>query len=176
MKPTFAAALLLAILVTTGVVLAAGPPILSRSVIAGGGGRISAGDMTLRATIGQPMSGRFVAGSSDLCVGFWCEAAACEEVVDVTISGPETGVVDTSYAFNAAVEPPTATTPIVYGWSPAPDSGQSTSSASYVWTTPGEKNVQVAVSNCGGAGTAHDTDTVTVEARLYLPLVVRESS
>ena len=75
MKRTLAAVVLLGILVTAGVASAAGSLDISRSVIAAGGGRTSAGDYTLSATIGQPITGRAVVGSTDLCVGFWCGLA-----------------------------------------------------------------------------------------------------
>jgi hypothetical protein len=75
MRRLLPAVLLLGILVAAAVVSAAGSLDVSRSVIAGGGGRISAGDYTLNPTIGQPITGRAVFGSTDLCVGFWCGLA-----------------------------------------------------------------------------------------------------
>jgi hypothetical protein len=75
MKRTLVAVALLGILVTAGVASAAGSFEISRSVIAAGGGKTSAGDYTLSATIGQPITGRAVVGSTDLCVGFWCGLA-----------------------------------------------------------------------------------------------------
>jgi hypothetical protein len=75
MKRTCLLITLAVLLVATGAVLAAGTPAISRDVIAAGGGRISAGDYTLSATVGQPLTGRAVVGSSDLCVGFWCGLA-----------------------------------------------------------------------------------------------------
>lgn len=75
MKRTLAAVVLLGILVTAGVASAAGALSMSRGVIAGGGGKTSAGDYTLSATIGQPITGRAVVGSTDLCAGFWCGLA-----------------------------------------------------------------------------------------------------
>lgn len=65
--------ILVILLLATGVTLAAGGLTISRRLIAGGGGRITAGDNVLSATIGQPISGRIVAPSSDLCAGFWCD-------------------------------------------------------------------------------------------------------
>jgi hypothetical protein len=75
MRRILAAVVLLGILVTAGVASAAGSLDISRSVVAGGGGKTSAGDYTLSATIGQPITGRAVVGSTDLCVGFWCGLA-----------------------------------------------------------------------------------------------------
>jgi hypothetical protein len=75
MRRILAAVLSLGILVTAGVASAAGSLEISHSVMSGGGGKTSAGDYTLSATIGQPITGRAVVGSTDLCAGFWCGLA-----------------------------------------------------------------------------------------------------
>jgi parallel beta-helix repeat protein len=97
----------------------------------------------------------------------------CVPVTDVLINGPLEGIVNTAYAFTAAVTPSSATEPIVYTWAPVPGNGQSTPNSSYVWTAEGSKNISVTVSNCGGAAI---TDTHPIEIRkhyIYLPLVLR---
>jgi len=77
-------------------------------------------------------------------------APTCPRPLDsVTISGPTEGITETLYAFTAVVLPADATEPLNYVWSPAPDSGQSTASASYSWTAPGVYSVSVEVENCG---------------------------
>lgn len=75
MNRTMIVLVVLVLLLGAGIAAAAGTLTLSRSVIAGGGGKTSAGDYTLSATIGQPITGRAIVGSTDLCVGFWCGLA-----------------------------------------------------------------------------------------------------
>jgi uncharacterized repeat protein (TIGR01451 family) len=67
----------------------------------------------------------------------------------VSLTGPATGTVNTPYAFNAMIEPGSATAPIVYSWAPEPDSGQGTASATYSWSNAGEQVVFLGVENCG---------------------------
>jgi PKD repeat protein len=103
---------------------------------------------------------------------------ACEPVTGVSISGPTNGVTDTTYAFTTAVSPPAATQPITYTWSPVPDSGQTTGTASFSWAITGTQTVSVTVSNCDGAGTAGDSHSIAVQAAgaenyIYLPVVVK---
>jgi len=96
-------------------------------------------------------------------------------LTDVSISGPTTGTVGTSYAFDAVVAPSNATTPITYTWSPAPNSGQGTSSVRYQWAITGTHMITVTAENRGGS--REDTHTITIsesEGReIYLPLVLR---
>jgi hypothetical protein len=167
-----------ALLLLTGIVQAAVTQTVDWRVIGGGGGHAEAAPYALDGTIGQAVVGVDSNGPYDLCAGFWCRprAAACEQITGVTISGPTTGVGGTTYTFGVTITPPTATLPIAYTWSPAPDSGQGTANASYTWTTPGTRSIQVTVSNCGGAGTATDTHTITIESHIYLPLVLRDFS
>lgn len=100
---------------------------------------------------------------------------ACTPVTGVTISGPTSGFVGASYAFSATVSPPDATQPS-YTWTPAPATGQGTSSATYSWTSSGSYKIQVDVSNCGGSGTASDTHDVTISqasSLVFLPVVYK---
>ena len=64
--------LVLVILATAGVTLAAGPPTIARYVMAGGGDQVSAGNFTIRATIGQAATGRATTNDTELCSGYWC--------------------------------------------------------------------------------------------------------
>lgn len=74
-----------------------------------------------------------------------CTAA----LTNVSISGPASGTVNTTYNYSAAIDPPDATTPISYTWVPEPQSGQGTASAGYSWDTAGEHVVSVSAENCG---------------------------
>jgi hypothetical protein len=88
---------------------------------------------------------------------------------DVPISGPATGVVHTSYTFNATVSPDLATQPITYVWeatgqSPVTHTDRGLSDAiSFHWSTPGLKTITVTASNV--AGYATETHDVTI----YVP-------
>ena len=81
----------------------------------------------------------------------------------VAISGPVSGVTNTTYVFTATPIPVNATQPVAYTWSPDPESGQGTVSARYRWETAGSKSLYVAAGNCGGGtntATAHHTITL----------------
>ena len=67
---------LAAFLLLTGVALANVGPTVDWWVIGGGGGHAEAGAYALDGTIGQAMVGVASSGSSELCAGFWCGAAA----------------------------------------------------------------------------------------------------
>jgi hypothetical protein len=91
----------------------------------------------------------------------------------VSISGPVTGLVETTYTFSATVDPATTTLPS-YAWSPEPQSGQGTAQAAYRWSTSGAKPLTVIVGN--RAGTAQAQTTVTIQdgtVSVFLPLVLR---
>jgi hypothetical protein len=83
------------------------------------------------------------------------------------------------YGFSAVVAPANATAPITYTWTPAPGGGQGTSNAIYTWSTTGTYPINVAVSNCGGAGTGNDDHSITISAgtvyRVFLPIVGKGS-
>jgi hypothetical protein len=82
----------------------------------------------------------------------------------VTISGSTTGYTNTLYDFTASLTPATAQLPLTYQWSPGPESGQGEATASYQWAITGSKVISVTVSNCGGAYTASDSHTITIQA------------
>jgi hypothetical protein len=79
----------------------------------------------------------------------------------VSIDGPDSGVVDTDYAFAAEVTPVDASTPVTYTWTPEPSSGQDTSTAVYNWDALGTHMITVTAENDGGSATATHTITVT---------------
>ena len=92
----------------------------------------------------------------------------------VVISGPTAGRPEILYTFSAAVNPPTATQPIIYAWWPPPASGQGSAVVTYTWSTTGVKNITVTATNAGGA--ASDTHVITIAAstpHVYLPLIMR---
>ncbi|MBN1875210.1 MAG: cellulase family glycosylhydrolase [Anaerolineae bacterium] len=83
----------------------------------------------------------------------------------VTISGPASGVTGTTYTFNAVHAPTGATPPIAYIWSPAPQRGQSLTSACYQWNTIGAYTVQVTASNCEGTHSADATHVISIHGQ-----------
>jgi hypothetical protein len=95
----------------------------------------------------------------------------------LTISGPTTGVTNTTYTFTASPQPAGASAPVTYHWSPEPDSGQGTSSASYAWASDGLKTITLNAQNCGGAGSKVHTITIgtAVGLEIYLPLITNKS-
>ncbi len=113
--------------------------------------------------------------------GATCDIGAyefyCYALTGVTITGPVTGTVDTTYTFTATVAPPTATLPITYTWLPQPDAGQGNATVTYTWATTGTKAITVAAENCGGV--VSNTHTIAIVAPpppwryVYLPLVMK---
>jgi hypothetical protein len=96
---------------------------------------------------------------------------------DVVISGPETGLVNTTDVFTATVVPPTATLPITYTWSPVPESGQGTARVTYTWTRTGPQTIVVTATNAAGVPMS-DTHTITIETKkqwIYLPIMLKNS-
>jgi uncharacterized repeat protein (TIGR01451 family) len=83
---------------------------------------------------------------------------------DVGIDGPSTGYTDTQYTFTAVITPADATEPVTYTWSPAPASGQDTSSAQYQWSTPGTYTITLTAENCGNSASA--THQVVIQSQI----------
>jgi len=103
--------------------------------------------------------------------GEWPDVGADEYVAPVAptgiiIGGPTEGIVGESYVFTATVSPPTATLPLTYTWSPIPDSGQGTETATYNWATPGPKTISVTVENVAGAAPPGTHDIVIAEYKV----------
>lgn len=85
----------------------------------------------------------------------------------ISISGPDEGVLNTTYAFTATVSPFTATVPLTYVWSatdkPAvTDTGGINHTVPFSWTTGGVKVITVTASNAAAGVTATHTITVNV--------------
>jgi CSLREA domain-containing protein len=103
-----------------------------------------------------------------------CDIGAYEAwiaLTGVSIDGPAEGVIGASYVLTATTYPLTATVPITYTWTPAPDAGQGSDVAIYHWTTGGAKAVTVTAENAGGSALA--THAIDIDSQIYLPLVVR---
>jgi uncharacterized repeat protein (TIGR01451 family) len=84
--------------------------------------------------------------------------AGCDvAIADVTISGDSTGEVGNVYAFNTAVSPPNATSPIATTWTPEPDTGQALPNAAYSFDQAGEYIIGVQAENCGAFAAAVHT-------------------
>jgi hypothetical protein len=97
-------------------------------------------------------------------------------VAQVTIHGPTQGAPNVTHAFTAVVSPTGASPTVDYFWQPAPASGQSTASASYIWTTLGHKVIMVTAFNpdpyaCGRASDWHE---VFIAARIHLPVISKQ--
>ncbi|KPL16754.1 MAG: hypothetical protein AMJ93_15460 [Anaerolineae bacterium SM23_84] len=104
----------------------------------------------------------------------WKTGDACVAIHGVEISGPTSGYTHTLYVFTADVTPTSASAPITYTWSPAPNAG-SDAVVSYSWATTGTQTITVTAENCGGSAT--DTQTIPIRTRgtyaVYLPLILK---
>jgi RHS repeat-associated protein len=90
------------------------------------------------------------------------EALPCDELTEAGIRGPTAGYTGTLYGFTAVITPSDATAPVTYTWSPEPDAGQGTTSASYQWGEPGVYTITLTAENCGGP--VSDTHTIAIES------------
>ena len=104
-----------------------------------------------------------------------CPAA----VVGAQIDGPERGTVGTDSLYTATVLPVQASQPISFTWSPEPKSGQGTATATYQWSSAGERILAVSAENCGGFGDAikkvqiRTTEAPDLAIRKVAPSVVK---
>jgi hypothetical protein len=100
----------------------------------------------------------------------------------VTITGPDEGVVDQSYTFIATVEPISTTQPLTFLWQasgqvPVTHTGGITDTVAFTWALPGTQLITVTASN--GAGSVKVSTVVNVmqpEKRIYLPVTFRSAS
>ncbi len=100
----------------------------------------------------------------------------------VGIVGPleitSTLYINTLYTFQAVITPTDATLPITYTWSPEPQTGQGTDTATYRWSTPDMYTITLTAENCGGS--VSTTRTFVIEDKdaftVFLPLVQRNFS
>jgi uncharacterized repeat protein (TIGR01451 family) len=103
----------------------------------------------------------------------------------VTLSGPITGVVDSTHTFTATVSPVTATLPITYTWyatgqTPKTHQVNGTSHAiTFTWSVTGTQTITVTVANEHGSTVSAPHD-ITIEIAeegwryVYLPLVLKD--
>ncbi|MCP4538236.1 MAG: DNRLRE domain-containing protein [Chloroflexi bacterium] len=99
-------------------------------------------------------------------------APCAAPLTGVTINGPASGSL-VAHIFSASVNPSNATLPIVYDWSPEPDSGQGTTNVSYMWTTSGSKIITLTATNCASSSAAvvSDTHTIVVSGTISTGLI-----
>ena len=71
----------------------------------------------------------------------------------VSIGGPSNGAINHPYVFTATVLPVAVSPAPSYVWSPIPDIGQGTTSATYNWSITGNKVISVTASNALGSVT-----------------------
>jgi hypothetical protein len=121
--------------------------------------------------------------STDACG--YTDAATSSVIVDnippsgVVITGPITGVVETSYIFTATVSPAETTLPITYTWQATDQSlvahsgGGLTDTVSFAWSVTGTKTITVTAENVADIVTT--THTIIIEAPsnrpVYLPII-----
>jgi hypothetical protein len=116
----------------------------------------STGSKTVQVTA-QNCGGTPYSDSKSVSISLACP----RPIVDVSITGLDTGYTDVDYSFTASPDPSDATEPITYTWSnDGLISGQSTADATYSWTITGTHALSVTVENCGGS--ASDTHTITI--------------
>ncbi len=90
------------------------------------------------------------------------EPVPCTSVTGAGVSGPNGGLIDTSYDFTADVTPVDASTPLTYTWQATGHAGtQDTPTATFTWSTAGTKTITLTVENCGGTVTT--THTVEID-------------
>jgi hypothetical protein len=104
---------------------------------------------------------------------------------DVVISGPTTGVTETTYIFTADVSPSTAAQPITYVWQATNQSqkthtgGGLSDTVDFTWHITGTQSITVTATNA--YGTATDNHTITIydpshgpgAFPVYLPIVIK---
>ena len=71
----------------------------------------------------------------------------------VSIHGPSNGTINHSYIFTTTVLPVGVSPAPSYVWSPTPDNGQGTTSATFSWPITGNKTISVTASNTLGSVT-----------------------
>lgn len=101
----------------------------------------------------------------------------------VTLNGPTSGTISTTYTFTAAVTPITTTAPLTYTWqaseqTPVTRSSGLSDTINFIWTTPGPKNITVTVSN--GAVQVTRTYTISLATvdkpdETFLPVILKSN-
>lgn len=101
-----------------------------------------------------------IGGSRALAAAAGTEAGCPTPLAVVVLSGPSASQRGLVLVFTAQAAPWDATPPIAYTWSPPPETGQGTDTATYRWAAVGRYTVSVRAENCGGSAT--DSQTVQV--------------
>ncbi len=145
--------------------------VMSSALPAGSGIR------TMSTTQSAGVVGSYLAGTT------MAESILYLPMGGVTVDGPTTGMVGTSYEFDINVSPTTATAPFDYEVESTENTKltHSTTSTGVVatlsWDSPGEKTVNVSVTNdLGTLTTAHKITIAAVEdddEGVYLPLLTK---
>ena len=115
---------------------------------------------TQRITVTAENIGGLVTGTHTIDL---VAAGECVPVTGVSIVGATTGYIDQPETFTADVTPANATAPFTITWTPAPASGQGTTSTTYQWPTAGDYAITVTVTNCT-ASSVIDTHTIAIVA------------
>lgn len=97
-------------------------------------------------------------------------------LTEVAVSGPATGMVNTTYLLTAASSPITATQMITYIWqatgqTPITHTGGLSDTVSFSWNMAGNQIITATAANAGNSVT--DTHAITIYQTLYLPVVVK---
>lgn len=100
-------------------------------------------------------------------------------LASVSITGPLTGVVNTSYAFTATVSPLDAMQPITYVWQAAGQSAAThtgrgiADSINFTWSVAGAQTITVTTSNALNLVSGNHLVNVVSQYHIYLPTIVR---
>jgi PKD repeat protein len=97
-----------------------------------------------------------------------------QALVEVTLTGTESGLAGQPYTFTAEVIPNVTTLPILYTWqasgqAPLIHNGGSSDTATFTWSTPGTQVITVTASNASGS--VVDTHTINIIDELISGLV-----
>jgi len=137
---------------------------LSWHLLSGGGGFRSSSTYWVDDSLGQWADRTSTSARYNIEPGFWYGAPAAPpctvSLSEARIEGPTSGFTDTLYTFTTVITPSDATEPVIYTWTPPPNSEQGMPDASYQWDTPGVYTLAMAAWNCGGAFT--DTHTIDI--------------
>jgi len=113
----------------------------------------------------------------------WSFTTVVVEPSDVVISGPTTGITQTTYTFTAEVSPSTAAQPITYVWQATNQSqethagGGLSDTVYFTWNVTGTQFITVTATNA--YGTATDTHTITINdasqgsGTVFLPIITK---
>jgi PKD repeat protein len=111
----------------------------------------------------------------------WLNYNPPQPPADVAISGPSSGIVSSTYAFTAMVNPITTTLPLTYVWqadgqtqTPITHTGGLNDSITFTWSTTGTYTISVTASNA--AGSVIDTHAITITVSPGGPCYAQVSS